>query len=213
MTYHVKTCFRTIQGEGAQTGRVAVFCRLSGCNLWSGRIDDRDRAICKFCDTDFVGTDGPAGGSFATATDLAEHIAVIWQQQTVQDEHRYVVFTGGEPLLQLDAPLVKACHRLGFEVGLETNGTLPCPPEIDWICVSPKAGAPLVQTAGDELKLVFPQEGLDPKDFVSLAFTTFSLQPRHDANLLENIRICLDYCASHPRWRLSVQLHKFLGIP
>jgi 7-carboxy-7-deazaguanine synthase (Cx14CxxC type) len=213
VTYQVKACFRSLQGEGAQAGRVTVFCRLSGCNLWSGRPQDRERASCRFCDTDFVGSDGPGGGSFGSADGLAGHIASVWGEGVERDERRYVVFTGGEPLLQLDEPLIRACHALGFEVGVETNGTLGCPPGLDWVCVSPKAEAPLVQTSGDELKLVYPQGQLDPRLFEAMGFRTFSLQPCDGPGLLESTRACVAYCLKNPRWRLSVQLHKLLGIP
>lgn len=213
MTYQVKACFRTLQGEGAQAGRVTVFCRLSGCNLWNGRPQDRERAVCRFCDTDFVGTDGPGGGSFRSAHDVAGHVAAIWGDGVEADARRYVVFTGGEPLLQLDEPLIRACRALGFEVGVETNGTLPCPPGLDWVCVSPKAGAPLQQTSGDELKLVYPQGQLDPTSYEALRFHVFSLQPCDGPGLAENTRACVAYCMAHPRWRLSVQLHKLLDIP
>ena len=216
--YHVKACFRSLQGEGANTGRVVVFCRFSGCNLWSGNPQDRARSLCQFCDTNFVGTDGPGGGTFCSASHLAEHIARIGQLGSEQRDlgdggHRFVVFTGGEPLLQLDCALLRACRVLGFDVGVETNGTLPCPPDINWVCVSPKVGTTLVQTSGDELKLVYPQGTIDPRSFESLRFRIFSLQPCDGPNLAENTQTCIAYCLAHPRWRLSVQLHKLLNIP
>ncbi len=205
--YTVKEIFYTLQGEGYHAGRPAVFCRFTGCNLWTGREHDRVKAICRFCDTDFVGT-GPDGGKFATATELADRIASVWPR----GDRRYVVCTGGEPLLQLDAPLVEALHARGFEVAVETNGTQPAPAGLDWICVSPKAGAPLVLTAGNELKLVFPQEGAEPERFVELGFEHFFLQPMDGPLADVNTRAALAYCLAHPRWRLSLQTHKFLGI-
>ena len=208
MTYSVKEIYYTLQGEGAQTGRAAVFLRFAGCNLWSGLERDRSGAVCRFCDTDFVGTDGPGGGKFATAADLARAVAKTWQGAG----KRYVVCTGGEPLLQIDEALVEALHSAGFEIGIETNGTLLPPPGIDWICVSPKARAPLVLRAGNELKLVYPQADLDPAALVSLAFEHFFLQPMDGPALEQNTRAALDYCLAHPRWRLSVQVHKVLGI-
>ena len=215
MAYTVKEIFYTLQGEGYHTGRPAVFCRFSGCNLWTGRDSDRASAVCKFCDTDFVGA-GPDGGKFATATELAARVALHWpRQSTVADDRsRYVVCTGGEPLLQLDTALIDALHAEGFEIAIETNGTLPAPPGIDWICVSPKAGAALQQRNGDELKLVFPQvEGeAQPERFEGLAFRHFSLQPMDGPNLQHNTRLAVEYCLSHPKWRLSLQTHKLLGL-
>ena len=211
MTYIVKEIFYTLQGEGANTGRAAVFCRFAGCNLWSGREQDRGNATCQFCDTDFVGTDGPGGGRFASAAALASAIAATWPGDI--PHQRFVVCTGGEPLLQLDAPLLEALHREGFEVAVETNGTQPAHPGIDWLCVSPKAGAPLVQDAGHELKLVFPQAGADPADFEGLAFKHFFLQPMDGPERESNTAAALRYCLAHPRWRLSLQTHKLLGIP
>ena len=210
MTYAVKEIFYTLQGEGTHTGRPAVFCRFSGCNLWSGRESDRVSAICKFCDTAFVGVDGDGGGQFASVEDLAEAIAKRWPINSEAD--RFVVFTGGEPLLQLDDQLVTACHQRGFEVAVETNGTIEAIPDIDWICVSPKAGAPLHQRSGHELKLVFPQAGLDPADFEHLNFTRFYLQPMDGPSVQSNIAGAVAYCLAHPKWRLSVQNHKFLGL-
>lgn len=213
MTYSVKEIYFTLQGEGAQTGRPAVFLRFAGCNLWSGREKHRSAAICRFCDTDFVGTGGPGGGKFSTADALAEAVAAHWPAAPA-DTVRYVVCTGGEPLLQLDEPLIKALHAREFEIGVETNGTIAAPDGIDWLCVSPKADAPIVQTSGDELKLVFPQKEAEaqPERFTSLAFANFFLQPLDDEHLPENTRAAIDYCLVHPRWRLSVQTHKLLGI-
>jgi 7-carboxy-7-deazaguanine synthase (Cx14CxxC type) len=210
MTYAVKEIFKTLQGEGAQAGRAAVFCRFAGCNLWSGREEDRATAVCRFCDTDFVGVDGPGGGRFATPRMLAAAIADAWAGPT---ERRFVVFTGGEPLLQVDAPLLDAVHQLGFETAVETNGTTPPPPGLDWICVSPKAGAPLIMTAGHELKLVYPQAGLDPASLSALDFRHFWLQPMDGADRVANTAAAVAYCIDHPRWRLSLQTHKFIGIP
>ncbi|MFH1573795.1 MAG: 7-carboxy-7-deazaguanine synthase, partial [Acidobacteriota bacterium] len=197
-------------GEGAQTGRPAVFCRFAGCNLWSGREQDRERAVCRFCDTDFLGTDGPGGGVFACAGDLAEAVAVAWP---AADRGRpMVVCTGGEPLLQLDTALVQAFRGAGLEVALETNGTLLPPERIDWVCVSPKAGSELALARGDELKLVYPQKDADPEMYQELDFRYFFLQPMDGPALEENTRLALRYCLDHPRWRLSLQIHKFLGI-
>lgn len=210
--YLVKELFFTLQGEGSQAGRAAVFLRFAGCNLWTGREADRGAAVCRFCDTDFVGTDGPGGGRFASACDLAAAVAGCWDAGTDGSGGRFVVCTGGEPLLQLDDGLVAALHAARFEVAIETNGTLPLPDGIDWICVSPKAGAPLVVRAGDDLKLVFPQEGVDPAEFESLAFERFLLLPRDGPDLDRNTRLALEYCLAHPRWRLTLQLHKVLGI-
>lgn len=213
MTYAVKEIFYTLQGEGAQSGRPSVFCRFTGCNLWSGREADRERAICRFCDTDFVGVDGPGGGRFATAAELAATVAAAWPAGVSVAERPYVVCTGGEPLLQLDEPLIEALHAEGFEVAVETNGTCSAPQSIDWICVSPKAGAELVQTSGDELKLVFPQEGAEPHLFEHLAFDRFYLQPMDGLARRRNTELAVDHCLKHPRWRLSLQTHKLLGIP
>ena len=236
--YSVKEIFFTLQGEGVQTGRPAVFCRFSGCNLWTGREEDRDAAICKFCDTDFLGI-GPDGGKFATATELAARVAGLWPREErgeKRDEpaaqgvllsplssplsplaalaRPYVVCTGGEPLLQLDVPLLTAFHAAGFEVAVETNGTQPAPPGIDWICVSPKANAPLTLTSGNELKLVYPQmeSEAQPWRFTHLAFRHFSLQPMDGPHLTENTRRTVEYCLTHPQWRLSLQTHKLLGL-
>ena len=213
MSYGVKEIFYTLQGEGAQTGRPAVFCRFAGCNLWSGREEDRATAVCRFCDTDFVGTDGMNGGRFAPADELAEAVAKVWPHTSDPVARPFVVCTGGEPLLQLDAPLIDAFHRQGFEIAIETNGTRAAPAGIDWICVSPKAGADLVQRSGDELKLVFPQPGAEPELFESLAFRYFSLQPMDGPERERNTQLAVRYCLEHPRWRLSLQTHKLLGIP
>lgn len=210
MTYAVKELFKTLQGEGAQAGRAAVFCRFAGCNLWSGREEDRAEAVCRFCDTDFVGTDGEGGGKFADADMLAGAIASTWDGSR---ENRYVVFTGGEPLLQLDAALIAAVHTQGFEIAVETNGTLAPPPGIDWICVSPKAGAPLVLTAGNELKLVYPQAGSDPAALARLQFDHFWVQPMDGPDRAANTAAAVAFCLANPKWRLSLQTHKFIGIP
>jgi 7-carboxy-7-deazaguanine synthase (Cx14CxxC type) len=210
MSYAVKELFLTLQGEGAQAGRVAVFLRFAGCNLWSGREADREDATCRFCDTDFVGTDGPGGGKFETPEALARAAAGLWPEG---GPRRTIVCTGGEPLLQLDAALIRALKEEGFTIAIETNGTLKAPDGIDWICVSPKAGAPLVQTSGDELKLVFPQEGAPPTRFEALAFHHFFLQPMDGPAREANTRAAIAYCLAHPRWRLSLQTHKLLGIP
>jgi 7-carboxy-7-deazaguanine synthase (Cx14CxxC type) len=210
--YTVKEIFYTLQGEGVQTGRPAVFCRFAGCNLWSGRESDRSSAICTFCDTDFVGTDGPGGGSFVTPQDLALAVAGAWPRQRAGQNRRFVVCTGGEPLLQLDRALVDALHGQGFEVAVETNGTRLVPPGIDWICVSPKANSELRQTAGDELKLVYPQPGLPPGELARLDFHHFLLSPMDGPNLRENTRAAIGYCLEHPQWRLTLQMHKIVGI-
>jgi 7-carboxy-7-deazaguanine synthase len=211
MTYTVKEIFYTLQGEGAQSGRAAVFCRFSGCNLWSGREEDRQRAVCQFCDTDFVGT-GPDGGQFADTAALAERIDACWRGRSAAEERKYVVCTGGEPLLQLDEPLIEELHDRGFQVAVETNGTRVAPKALDWICVSPKAGAALIQRSGDELKLVFPQPGALPETFESLDFDHFFLQPMDGPALERNVTEATQYCMSNPRWRLSLQTHKLLGI-
>jgi 7-carboxy-7-deazaguanine synthase (Cx14CxxC type) len=210
MTYAVKEIFLTLQGEGGQAGRAAVFCRFSGCNLWSGREADRARAVCAFCDTDFVGVDGPGGGRFADAAALAAAVAAAWG---AGPDGRLVVCTGGEPLLQLDGALIGALKARGFEIAVETNGTLAAPDGIDWICVSPKADAPVVQTRGQELKLVHPQVGVDPARFEALSFERFFLQPMDGPDRAAATAATIAYCLAHPRWRLSVQTHKFLGIP
>ena len=212
MSYAVKEIFYTLQGEGAQTGRASVFCRFAGCNLWSGREADRASAICRFCDTDFLGVNGPGGGKFETEEDLAEAISATWPSDR-PDGARFVVCTGGEPLLQLDRNLIDALHSRDFEVAVETNGTVKAPAGIDWVCVSPKAGSHLVQKSGDELKLVFPQIDAQPREFEGLAFRHFFLQPMDGPDREANTRLALRYCLEHPQWRLSLQTHKLLGIP
>ena len=209
MSYAVKEIFLTLQGEGAHAGRASVFCRFAGCNLWSGREADRADAVCRFCDTDFVGTDGTLGGRYASADALAKAIAGQW---TATDGRRYVVLTGGEPLLQVDDALVAALHARGFEIGVETNGTVAPPDGLDWICVSPKAGSTLLVRQGHELKLVYPQALAAPETFENLAFERFSLQPMDGPDVVENTAAAIDYCLRHPQWRLSVQTHKTLGI-
>jgi 7-carboxy-7-deazaguanine synthase len=211
MTYQVKEIYYTLQGEGARTGRAAVFLRFAGCNLWSGLERDRTSATCRFCDTDFVGTDGVGGGKFATAGALANAVAAAWPEG--RRERQYVVCTGGEPLLQLDERLISALHALGFEVAVETNGTVLAPRGIDWICVSPKAEAELTLTSGNELKLVFPQQGAPPERYAGLAFERFFLQPMDGPTRDANTEAALAYCLSHPQWRLSLQTHKIIGIP
>lgn len=208
MSYTVKEIFYTLQGEGAQSGRAAVFCRFSGCNLWSGREEDRSRAVCQFCDTDFVGT-GPDGGKFSSAAELADAIDRAWVGGSGR---KYVVCTGGEPLLQLDEALIEALHQRGFEVAVETNGTRPAPASLDWVCVSPKAGAPFVQTRGNELKLVYPQEDAAPEKFAQLDFDHYFLQPMDGRDTDVNTERAIEYCLAHPRWRLSIQTHKLVGL-
>ncbi|WP_084397556.1 7-carboxy-7-deazaguanine synthase [Henriciella aquimarina] len=215
-TYSVKEAYVTLQGEGAQTGRAAVFLRFAGCNLWSGLERDREKSVCQFCDTDFVGTDGENGGKFRGAEALAGHVAALWQADgRTTGEAAYVVCTGGEPLMQLDAALIGALKAKGFEVGVETNGTLAAPEGLDWICVSPKADAEIIQTQGDELKLVYPQTeaGAQPERFESLQFRHFFLQPKDDSRQTENIAAAAAYCMKHPKWRLSLQTHKLIGLP
>lgn len=209
MTYSVKELFLTLQGEGAHTGRPAVFCRFSGCNLWTGLERDRSTAICQFCDTEFVGTDGPGGGKFKTAEELVRAAKALWAGAGGKP---YVVCTGGEPLLQLDAALVDAFHTVGFEIAIETNGTIVAPDGIDWICVSPKANAEFVQRSGNELKVVYPQEGIDPAQFEDLSFENFFLQPMDGPNTEQNTVAATEYCLAHPKWRLSIQTHKLIGI-
>lgn len=213
MSYAVKEIFYTLRGEGAQVGRPAVFCRFAGCNLWSGREADRRTAICRFCDTDFLGTDGPGGGPFETAADLVGAINRTWPDAGGDKAGKFVVCTGGEPLLQLDGPLIDGLHAARFQIAIETNGTLAVPAGIDWICVSPKAGAPLVQRSGDELKLVYPQAAIEPEEFEGLDFKHFFLQPMDGPDLQANTQAALQYCFDHPRWRLSIQLQKVLHIP
>lgn len=209
MSYAVKEIFLTLQGEGAHAGRASVFCRFSGCNLWTGREQDREQATCRFCDTDFVGMDGTLGGRYADAAELASTIAAQW---VGPDAHRYVVLTGGEPLLQVDAALIAALHGRGFEIGVETNGTILPPDGIDWVCVSPKAGAEMVVQHGHELKLVYPQPQAMPENFAGMRFERYSLQPMDGPDALQNTAQAVDYCLRHPQWRLSVQTHKTLGI-
>ena len=209
MSYAVKEIFLTLQGEGAHAGRAAVFCRFAGCNLWTGREQDRADATCRFCDTDFVGTDGTLGGRYATADALADQIAATWGEGTT---HRFVVLTGGEPLLQIDVELIEALHARDFMIAVETNGTLPAPPGLDWICVSPKADTELAIRQGHELKLVYPQAENTPEDYAALAFAHFSLQPMDGPDLAQNTERAIDYCLRHPQWRLSVQTHKTIGI-
>ncbi len=216
MTYTVKEIFYTLQGEGAQAGRASVFCRFSGCNLWSGREEDRSRAVCQFCDTDFVGT-GPDGGRFGSASELADAIDRCWGGPPGDSDRptgrvKYVVCTGGEPLLQLDDALIDALHARGFDVAVETNGTRPAPPSLDWICVSPKAGAPFVQTSGSELKLVYPQENAPPENFAALQFRHDFHQPLDGPDIERNTEDAIEYCLRHPQWRLSIQTHKLVGI-
>ncbi|GAN68934.1 7-carboxy-7-deazaguanine synthase [Acetobacter orleanensis] len=214
MSYMVKEMFLTLQGEGGQAGRPAVFCRFAGCNLWSGREADRAEAICQFCDTDFIGTDGEGGGKFETAEKLADTIARFWPETgKAMTVPGLVVFTGGEPLLQLDAPLIEAMHARNFTIAVESNGTLPAPDGVDWLCISPKAGAPLEQTSGMELKLVYPQPGLDPATLEQLNFKHFWLQPMDGPNQHENTQAAIRYCLTHPKWGLSLQTHKLTGIP
>ena len=213
MTYSVKEIFYTLQGEGAQTGRPAVFLRFAGCNLWSGKEQDRNRAICNFCDTDFVGNDGPGGGKFSTEQDLANEVLSLWPSRE-NDHKRFVVCTGGEPLLQLDKKLIDALHILKFEIAIETNGTILAPDKIDWICVSPKSNASIIQKTGNELKLVFPQlnEKAQPEEFTNLKFKHFFLQPLESKDLKRNTKLAIEYCLSHPQWKLSIQTHKTIGI-
>ena len=237
MSYAVKEIYYTLQGEGAQTGRPAVFCRFAGCNLWTGREEDRATAVCRFCDTDFFGVDGVEGGKYATAESLSAKVAEVWdgghpERRAVRESalldaspetarpvrparlaRPYIVCTGGEPLLQLDAPLIGAFHAAGFEVAVETNGTQEPPAGLDWICVSPKAEAPLVLRRGDELKLVYPQQGAEPERFAALLFRHYFLQPMDGPARDENTRLAAEYCLAHPRWRLSLQTHKLIGLP
>ena len=210
MTYSAKEVFLTVQGEGGQAGRPAVFLRFAGCNLWSGREQDRANAVCTFCDTDFVGVDGDGGGKFATADHLADHVAAMWRGR--DGDPKLVVCTGGEPLLQLDEPLIAALHARGFEIAIESNGTLAAPDGIDWVCISPKADAPVVQARGQELKLVYPQALALPDRFEDLAFERFWLQPMDGPDQAANTEAAMEYCLTHPQWRLSVQTHKFIGV-
>lgn len=212
MTYAVKEIYYTLQGEGAHSGRAAVFLRFAGCNLWTGLERDREKAVCTFCDTDFIGTDGPGGGKFATAAALVEAVKAEWPEHAPNSKP-YVVCTGGEPLLQLDEALIDAFHAAGFEIGVETNGTIAAPEGIDWICVSPKSTAPLVQRSGNELKLVYRQKDALPEQFEGLAFDFFYLQPMDGPSRDANTAAAIDYCKTHPKWRLSLQTHKFVGMP
>ena len=213
LTYAIKEVFYTLQGEGANAGRTAVFCRFSGCNLWSGRERDRSSAICQFCDTEFVGTDGPGGGKFNTSTALAEHVSSIWLGKRQKPAVPLVVCTGGEPALQLDTELVDAFHQEGFEVAIETNGTLELAENIDWVCVSPKSSTEIVVESGDELKLVFPQLDALPSRFEKLDFKNFFVQPMDGPEIEKNTRQVIDFCKANPQWRISIQTHKVLGIP
>ena len=213
MIYSVKEIYYTLQGEGAQTGRPAVFCRFTGCNLWSGREEDRPISSCRFCDTDFVGIDGPGGGKFENPKDLAKAVIDKFPEGVSKKVRPLVVCTGGEPLLQLDKPLLEAFHGLGLEVAIETNGTILPPADIDWICVSPKAGVDLKLRSGDELKLVFPQKVVEPEDFESLDFRFHFLQPQDGPDIKQNIQETIRYCLEHPKWRLSLQMHKIIGFP
>ena len=210
MTYAVKEAFLTLQGEGANAGRAAVFCRFAGCNLWSGREEDRRKAVCQFCDTDFVGTNGVNGGRFATAESLAEHVEKLWRGSRAE---RFVVCTGGEPLLQLDTALIDALHARSFRIAVESNGTIAAPAGIDWLCISPKADSAVVQRSGNELKLVYPQTGVDPAAYADWNFEHFFLQPMDNALRAGNTAKAVEYCLQHPQWRLSLQTHKLIGIP
>lgn len=212
MTYSVKEIFYTLQGEGTHSGRAAVFCRFTGCNLWSGREQDRASAACNFCDTDFIGTDGKGGGKFANALELAQAIQQLWPQSLSKPVKPFVVCTGGEPALQLDKTLIDALHDLDFEIAIETNGTVALAPGIDWVCVSPKADNELLITEGDELKLVFPQPENKPQQFERLNFKHLYLQPKDGPELEHNTQMTIDYCMQHPRWKLSLQSHKIIGI-
>ncbi|OUW06243.1 MAG: 7-carboxy-7-deazaguanine synthase [Betaproteobacteria bacterium TMED156] len=210
MTYQIKEIFYTLQGEGINSGRPAVFCRFSGCNLWSGKPLDRDNAICKFCDTDFVGTNGSLGGKYNSANKLSKTISEIWPKKN--NIKKFVVLTGGEPMLQVDKNLIDALHLYEFEVAVETNGTISCPDIVDWICVSPKYGSKLIQKKGEELKLVFPQNGVYPNKFLNLDFKYFLIQPMDGPLALENTKKAIDFCKNNPKWQLSIQSHKLLGI-
>jgi 7-carboxy-7-deazaguanine synthase (Cx14CxxC type) len=212
MAYAVKEIFYSLQGEGAHAGRPAIFCRFTGCNLWSGQEKHRADAVCQFCDTDFVGTDGEGGGSFKNAVALAKAVVSYWPESITDIIHPYVICTGGEPLLQLDKDLIEAFHNEGAEVAIETNGTIPVPEGIDWVCVSPKSGSTVVVEQGDEIKLVYPQEGHQPSDFVHLNFEHFFLQPMFDEDENGHVKETIEYCLTHPRWSLSLQSHKLLGL-
>ncbi len=213
VAYAAKEIYFTLQGEGFHTGRPAVFLRFAGCNLWTGREEDRATAVCNFCDTDFVGVNGPGGGKFATPEDLADAVLQEWDHNAAVHHDRFTVLTGGEPLLQLDAPLIAALHAADFEIAIETNGTLPTPDGVDWVCVSPKAGADFLQQSGDELKIVYPQNGLDLADFLDLDFTHFFLQPMDGPDVTRNTELAARYCDAHPQWKLSLQIHKIFNLP
>jgi len=212
MAYAVKEIFYSLQGEGAHAGRPAIFCRFTGCNLWSGQEKHRADAVCRFCDTDFVGTDGDGGGGFTNAVALAKAVVSYWPESITDVIHPYVICTGGEPLLQLDKDLIEAFHNEGAELAIETNGTLPVPEGVDWVCVSPKSGSTVVVEKGDEIKLVYPQEGHQPSDFVHLNFEHFFLQPMFDEDENDHVKETIEYCLTHPRWSLSLQSHKLLGL-
>ncbi len=213
VAYAVKEIYFTLQGEGFHTGRPAVFLRFAGCNLWTGREEDRATAVCNFCDTDFVGVNGPGGGKFATPEDLADAVVQEWDRNAAAHPDKFTVLTGGEPLLQLDAPLIAALHAAEFEIAIETNGTLLTPDGVDWVCVSPKAGADFLQQSGDELKIVYPQNGLDPADFLDLDFIHFFLQPMDGPDVTRNTELAARYCDAHPQWKLSLQVHKIFSLP
>ncbi len=213
VAYAVKETYFTLQGEGFHTGRPAVFLRFAGCNLWTGREEDRATAVCNFCDTDFVGVNGPGGGKFATPEDLADAVLQGWNHNAAGHHDKFTVLTGGEPLLQLDAPLIAALHAADFEIAIETNGTLPTPDGVDWVCVSPKAGADFLQQSGDELKIVYPQNCLDPADLLNLDFTHFFLQPMDGPDVARNTELAARYCVAHPQWKLSLQTHKIFNLP
>ncbi len=213
VAYAVKEIYFTLQGEGFHTGRPAVFLRLAGCNLWTGREEDRATAVCNFCDTDFIGVNGPGGGKFATPENLADAVLQEWDHNAAGYPDKFTVLTGGEPLLQLDAPLIAALHAADFEIAIETNGTLLTPDGVDWVCVSPKAGADFLQRSGDELKIVYPQNGLDPADFLDLDFTHFFLQPMDGPDVTRNTELAARYCGAPPQWKLSLQTHKILNLP
>lgn len=211
-SYKIKEAFLTLQGEGAQTGLPAVFCRFTGCNLWSGREQDRERSVCSFCDTDFIGTDGVNGGRFESADALASHLRALWDAKVLGGGQPMIVFTGGEPALQLDDALVDSCHDRGFRLSIETNGTLSLPENLDWVCVSPKSNAPLRVTRGNELKLVYPQPDCQPETVDHLSFDHYFLQPMDGPNAAQNLQASIEYCLQHPQWRLSIQTHKLIGI-
>ena len=213
VAYAVKEIYFTLQGEGFHTGRPAVFLRFAGCNLWTGREEDRATAVCNFCDTDFIGVNGPGGGKFATPEDLADAVVQEWDRNAAAHPDKFTVLTGGEPLLQLDAPLIAALHAAEFEIAIETNGTLLAPDGVDWVCVSPKAGADFLQQSGDELNIVYPQNGLDPADSLDLDFIHFFLQPMDGPDVTRNTELAARYCDAHPPWKLSLQTHKIFNLP